>query len=537
MKTATLTPNRSLMTLVIIAVLAALLLAACGGKEEAPITVPAGAQAGDLVGLEPCTYTIKTGMFSSVEYTADCGTLVVPENRSDPASRLIVIPIIRIPATGNDPTEPIFRLTGGPGQSNMHFSIVPWFIENHDIVLVGYRGVDGSVVLECPEVVEAIKNLSGDWLDDPALDKINSSYAQCASRLIGEGVDTDGYTVAEVIDDLEDARTALGYERINLLSGSYGTNVARIYAYMYPDMINRSAMIAVDSPGATIQEAQVVDEQLEYYAGLCAQDTKCSARTNDLTKTLRNVSQDMPERWLFFPINAGLVKAATIKSLGTTEQAPEAFDVWLAAANGDSSGMALMTFLGPNQFASASIWGDNVAKRLSLGEYDPGRDYRTELNPPDSIFGSPDAIIAAESSGWPANPIAEEYREVQPSDVETLLVSGNIDFNTPVQFARDKLLPKLSNGQMVIMSEYGHGEFLGQQPQASELLLNSFYDSGIADDSLFINNPVEFHVGFGYPTQAKLMIGIPIIIIIIVVVVIWLIVRWVQRRRAAQASS
>ena len=51
MKNTSITPNRSLMTLVIIAVLAALLLAACGGKEEAPITVPAGAQAGDLVGL------------------------------------------------------------------------------------------------------------------------------------------------------------------------------------------------------------------------------------------------------------------------------------------------------------------------------------------------------------------------------------------------------------------------------------------------------------------------------------------------------
>lgn len=147
-----------------------ILMAACVGSQEASVTVPPGAQAGDLVGLEPCSYTLKTSMFSSVEYPADCSTLVVPENRADPNSRLIAVPVIRIRATGDNPAEPIFRLAGGPGQSNiMGFSLTPWFIEDHDIVLVGYRGVDGSVMLACPEVVKAIKTDSGDWLSDPAL--------------------------------------------------------------------------------------------------------------------------------------------------------------------------------------------------------------------------------------------------------------------------------------------------------------------------------------------------------------------------------
>ena len=74
-----------MVTLVYIAVLAAL-LSACGSK-EAPITVPEGAQAGDLVNLEPCSYEAN-----KVVYDADCGTLVVPENRSDPNSRLIAMP-------------------------------------------------------------------------------------------------------------------------------------------------------------------------------------------------------------------------------------------------------------------------------------------------------------------------------------------------------------------------------------------------------------------------------------------------------------
>ena len=83
--------HRSSINLVIIIVLATTLLAACGGGEETPITVPEGAQAGDLVGMESCIYEAD-----DVEYAADCGTLVVPENRSDPNSRLIALPITRI---------------------------------------------------------------------------------------------------------------------------------------------------------------------------------------------------------------------------------------------------------------------------------------------------------------------------------------------------------------------------------------------------------------------------------------------------------
>lgn len=514
------------ITLVFIATLSTILLVACGGKEDLT-AVPAGAQAGDLVGLENCSYEVN-----KVVYDANCGTLVVPENRDDPNSRLIALPVMQILTTGDDPTEPIFRLTGGPGNSNMGFSLLPWFIENHDIVLVGYRGVDGSVLLACPEVAKAIRTISDDWLSAPALDSLHESYAGCAARLEGEGIDTDGYTVAGVVNDLEAARTALGYERINLLSGSYGTNIARIYAYKYPGSIFRSAMIAVDSPGATIHEPQLVDEQLSTYAGLCAQDAKCSARTDDLAETIRQVSQDMPERWLFLPVNSGLVKAATVEFLGTTELAAQVFDTWLAAADGDPSGMALMTLLGPRQFASAAIWGDNAAKRLSLGEYDPDRDYRRELNPPDSILGSPGTIMATESSGWPANPIAEEYRGVQSSEVETLLVSGSIDFNTPLQFARDELLPSLSNDQHVVLPEFGHGEFLTLQPHASERLLTSFYDTGVGDDSLYTYHPLDFSVGTfsSYPNLAKLLMLVPVLIIALAALLIWFIVHRGRRR-------
>jgi hypothetical protein len=75
-------------------VLIALAVLALGYLRFAPgkgaIAVPAGAKAGDLT-LKPCRYSTEAG-----SYAADCGTLVVPENRAAPRSRLIALPVVRI---------------------------------------------------------------------------------------------------------------------------------------------------------------------------------------------------------------------------------------------------------------------------------------------------------------------------------------------------------------------------------------------------------------------------------------------------------
>lgn len=58
-----------------------------------------------VLSLAPCDYETDGGALE-----AECGTLVVPENRDDPDSRLIALPVTRIAARSNDPGEPIFRL-------------------------------------------------------------------------------------------------------------------------------------------------------------------------------------------------------------------------------------------------------------------------------------------------------------------------------------------------------------------------------------------------------------------------------------------
>jgi pimeloyl-ACP methyl ester carboxylesterase len=190
------------------------------------VPVPAGAKAGDLT-LHACTYATERGAMP-----ADCGTLVVPENRSDPDPRLIALPVTRIRARSDHPAEPVFYLEGGPGITNINFKQASRFAEDRDVVLVGYRGVDGSVRLNCPEVTSALKH-STDALSEESFRGYGDALRACADRLTDQGVDLAGYGLAQQVDDLEAARVALGYDRIHLLSQSAGTRTAMISTQVY----------------------------------------------------------------------------------------------------------------------------------------------------------------------------------------------------------------------------------------------------------------------------------------------------------------
>jgi hypothetical protein len=113
-----------------------------------------------------------------------------------------------------------------------------------------------------------------------------------------------------------------------------------------------------------------------------------------------------------------------------------------------------------------------------------------------------------------------------------------MDYSTPIWQATEELLPTLSNGEQVILSEFGHsGDIWGLQPEATEHLLTTFFDTGEVDDSLYTYQPMDFQVGFGFPEQAKLALAVVVLVIAVVVALVWFVVRWVRRGRASQVSS
>lgn len=507
------------------------LFGACSALPASAPNIPEGAQSGEMIDLEPCTYRVNR-----TKYQADCGTLVVQENRSDPNSRLISLPLMRVRALSENPAEPIFWLAGGPGGSNMGLSFQEGLISNRDFVFVGYRGVDGMSSLECPEIAQAAKGKDSALLSEPSLVNFGEKVIQCAERLQSEGIDLDGYSLPEVVGDMEDARIALRYDRVNLLSASFGTRVAMIYSWMYPESLNRSAMIAVNPPGHFVWEPEVIDTQIDYDAQLCAKDPYCSARTDDLASAMRNVSKNTPKSWMLIPIDPGKVAFITHFMLFHRNTAATTFDAYLAAENGDPSGLALMSLAYDFMIPSMVTWGDWIAKGSI--DYDPDRDWITEMNSPDSVLGSPTSLLvggaAQLSGGWPVAPMPEAFHSLQPTDVETLLISGSIDYSTPAQFAAEELRPMLSHGQEIILSELGHfNDLWGSQPEAMDKLLATFFATGEVDDSLFRYQPMAFEIKFGFPLLAKLLV----LIVVLLIVGLFLLIRYIIRSKIQRKDS
>jgi hypothetical protein len=72
------------------------------------------------------------------------------------------------------------------------------------------------------------------------------------------------------------------------------------------------------------------------------------------------------------------------------------------------------------------------------------------------------------------------------------------------------------------------------QRPATIRLLTSFYDTGVADDSLFTYAPMEFHVSWGFPKLAKIALASVLLIVLGILGLVWVIIWRIQRRIARQ---
>jgi pimeloyl-ACP methyl ester carboxylesterase len=460
-------------------------------------------------GIVLTTRTLSAG---GQRYESDFGTLRIPENPDIPTSRILEIPIVRIHATGKTKEAPIFFLNGGPGITNIEKHFPGFLIRNHDFVMVGYRGVDGNSVLDFPHVRKAYSRIDSK-MSSGFLKKIAHAYDIDSKNYRKKGYDLDRYNIMEVIEDMELARKALGYDKIHLFSLSYGTRVAYLYSLKYPRSIHRSVMIGANPPGRFVWEPSTIDRQLEYYNRLWKDDPEYVAKCPDIVKAMRHSFEKMPKNYFFIPLNAAKIKVVTFMLLYSKFSAALIFDSYAAADKGDYSGLALMSIAYNFLFLHMFTWGDLMLKG-GTADGDTTRDYEKEMDPDGSIIGSPVAKLIigyVKYSSMSLRMIPEEFRKAKKSDTETLIISGSIDFSTPAQYARDELLPHLPNGHQVILSEMGHvRDLYGLQTRALTHLIKSFYDRGNVDSSLYHYDPVDFWFSFSFRTLMKAIVGIVI---------------------------
>lgn len=495
------------------------------------VSVPPGASAGQL-SLHSCRYATEHG-----DLPADCGTLVVPENRLAARSRLIALPVVRIRATSGRSTGTIFRIGGGPGITNMSFQQADRYATDHDVVMVGFRGVDGSTVLNCPEVTSALEH-SADLLGNASYQADTDAFRACGRRLTASGVDLAGYGLVQQVDDMETARVVLGYGPVDLLSESEGTRTAAIWAWRYPTSVHRSVMIGVNPPGHFLWYPDVTDQQLQHYGQLCAQDAGCSKRTGDLVGTIRSTASAIPNRWLFLKVKPGDVLVASF--FGMFNSMSEAFpsgpmtlDAWLAAANGDPSGLWFMSLAAQVLLPSSFVWGEFAAVGMIDTPY--AQAFFGTHQPDDSVLQSAGTRFiwagGALVGTWPLAPGNADYDKPRVSQVPTLLIGGTLDFTAPPAAATKDLLPYLPNGHQVVLAELGHtSDFWAYQPEASTRLVGTFFDSGKVDQSLYRYAKVDFTPSASASTLAKWIVAILVTLAALTVLsLVWLAV-WVRRR-------
>ncbi len=272
---------RNLITLFL---LLSLLLAGCGSPASpAPTSAnpaalstpkPSGSSAQPSLALKPCTV-------AGAAIQAECGFLHVPEDRSNPGGRTLNLWTVVVRARDPNPEpDPLFYIVGGPGAYATHDSVVAstrTFLDEvnakRDIVFMDQRGTADSHRLACEpmpaEVTSGTQQQINDWMKG------------CLASLDG---DPRFLTTAVAMRDLDAARAALGYEKINLYGISYGVIAAQVYMRMFPERVRTAVLdhgTALDLPWfyARPQASQAALEQVFSY---CEQDVPCHAAYPDI---------------------------------------------------------------------------------------------------------------------------------------------------------------------------------------------------------------------------------------------------------------
>ena len=171
------------------------------------------------------------------------GTYRVFENRESRTGREIRLKIAVLHANGSDrQPDPIFFLAGGPGQGAADASAA--FVKSplrrdRDIVLVNQRGTGGDNLLQF-KVFEDGQNIQ--QFIDPmfGLEQVRKARDALATK-----ADLRMYSTPIAMDDLNEVRTALGYEKVNLIGGSYGTRAALVYIRRHPNTVRTATLMGV----------------------------------------------------------------------------------------------------------------------------------------------------------------------------------------------------------------------------------------------------------------------------------------------------
>lgn len=434
-------------------------LVACGASQapRAPERFP---PSGDS--LLPCAVR-------GVGRPALCGVVSVPEDRATRAGRTLSLDVVVVPAAEKERARPdaLFVLAGGPGQAATELAaqtvaVFASVAATRDVVFVDQRGTGRHSPLRCSMVGDDddIGVLAGGVLPE---DRLRDCLAHMEAR-------PELYTTSVAADDYDEIAARLGYERVDLFGGSYGTEVAQEMIRRHPARVRAVVLDAVSPLDVdfVVPFAANAQHVFDAVADECAHDAACHGAfpdpRGDLDRALAHYRAS-PAR-ISAPVGPHARATATIdaNAVAMTVRlllySPDTRG-WVpaivhAAAAGDDAAVAPFVVRGAARAAAALSVGTYLS--VTCAEDVAG------LTPQDAERATAGTFLGMARVGpvlractfWPRGSVPPDFHEPVRSPAPVLLLNGTLDPATPAAMV-DHLRASLPNARAVVVPGGGHG--------------------------------------------------------------------------------
>jgi len=414
--------------------------------------------------LKPCE-------IPGIKGPAKCGTYEVWENRDAKSGRRIGLKVVVLPATGSPrASDALAFLGGGPGQAITEDA--PFFAEvldkvrqHRDFLFVDQRGTGGSHNLECDlyPTKDAQAALGAFF---PA-----ERVRECRAAL-EKTSDLRMYTTAPAMDDLDEIRAALGYDRLDLFGGSYGSRAALTFLRRHPEHVRVAVLQGIVPPSAPLplyfprSAQQAIDRIFDE----CAADAACHAAFPDLRAdlhaivaktTAKPVAVDVLDPKTGDTVHVTLSRNLLGEALrylmyqsGTGLYVP---DLVHQAAGGDFTPLAEFALVAREQLVNGLGQGLYLAVTCSedLPFVTPAAAEREAASSFLGNYRYTDQRAACDA--WAARgPVPPHMREPVRAQTPVLLLSGSWDPVTPAADAQE-VAATLPHSLSIVVPAGGHG--------------------------------------------------------------------------------
>ena len=393
---------------------------------------------------------------------ARCGSVTVPEVRGRPDGRVLDLAVIVVPAeSATSAPEPLFVLAGGPGQTGAELvdAVVGPLAAVHrtrDVVFVDPRGSGGSNPLVCPGPPAGLVGYGAE---------ADGHWSACLGALATHA-DLRHYATADLADDVEAVRAALGYDRVHLFGGSYGTRVAQAVLRRHPERVRSAVLWAVAPPGYRIplDGGLAVQAALDRLFAACAADADCGPAYPRLAERFDALLVRLMETPVDGPgadgdplrIDADLFAQCLLALLTDARQLRAIPRLVDQAARGDWRTVAAIA---SQVVAGAAESPEGLYLSVVCSEdvrgADPAR-LGAFHGPLGDLLRASAEDLAYRCARWPATALGAEALRPLRTDVPVLLLSGEADPATPPDGAR-QLAASLANARAAEVPATSHG--------------------------------------------------------------------------------